>query len=88
VGRPSGAAHPAAATKTKTMKAKITWIVFLFMALSLAGASKNFCGKKMPSHFATAQPVETMSQPGGRNGEEVSETPGILPVKLFVFQLK
>jgi hypothetical protein len=74
-------------------KAKITWGILLLMAIGLAGSSKNFCGKNCPC-AAAAMPagMESMGEAAVSNlpaGEDTgSETLGISPVNLFIFQLK
>jgi len=71
------------------MKAKITWSILLLMATGLAGSSKNFCGKNCRHSFASLQgtiPVKETASPAEE--ETGTETLGISPVNMFIFQLK
>ncbi len=71
------------------MKAKVTWVIFLLMALSLAADSKNCCGKKMQHSFAAARAGESLPAAATTHSmEDELEAPGILPIKLFIFQFR
>jgi len=69
------------------MTAKITWVIFLLMAVSLAADSKNCCCKKMQHSFA-ARAGESLPPAATHSMEDELEAPGILPVKLFIFQFR
>ena len=69
------------------MQAKITWTLFLLMALGLAGTSRNFCGKTCRQPFSAAP--KAISLATGCTGEETDgQLPGFSPVNLFIFQFK
>ena len=69
------------------MKAKITWSIFLLMAISLTGSPKNFCGKKCRHCFAAAAGTGSMPEAAARGEEEPGNgTVGLSPISLFIFQ--
>lgn len=71
------------------MKAKITWSILLLMAIGLAGSSKNFCGKNCRHAFTSVQGAVSIRDAVAPAAEETgTETLGISPINLFIFQLK
>jgi hypothetical protein len=69
------------------MQAKITWTVFLLMALGLAGTSRNFCGKTC-RHPLSAAPKAISLATACTAEETDGQLPGFSPVNLFIFQFK
>jgi hypothetical protein len=70
------------------MKAKITWSILLLMATGLAGSSKNFCGKNCRHGFTSVQGTISIRDAVAPAEETGTETLGISPINLFIFQLK
>ena len=69
------------------MQAKITWTVFLLMALGLGGTSRNFCGKSC-RHSLSVAPKAINLTGAGAEDEPDGRVPGFSPVNLFIFQFK
>ena len=72
------------------MKTKITWIIFLLIITGLAGSSKGICGKNGCHCFAASQGMGSSLSPAVNSTAEEdtgSETLGVSPINLFIFQL-